>query len=486
VRSVSLTTVFAIAMAVTLPAAAQIQPPPQQPSSSAAPASLQMPPSIQIFQGGVPSGLPTGETITIPVLDAIRRALDHNLGVLLADQQIGRANGERWIALSNLLPNVTGRVSEARQEINLAAFGFGSSPGSPFEGIPSIVGPFNVFDARVFLSQSVFDSNAINNARAESHNLESARLLQQSARDLVIHVASTLYVEALAASARAESARAQQQTAQTLYDQAVDLKTSGLIAGIDLLRAQVQLSTETQRVTSTANEFEKVKLQLARVMGLPLGQPFALDPNLPGLPDPDLSFEQTVERAYGQRPDYQAALERVKAAEASRRAATGEALPSARINADYGAIGLTPSDAESTFTVVGGVVVPIFQGNRAHGRVLKAEADLRQRQAEAEDMRASIYYEVRTAYLDLQATREQLQVATRARDLAAQQLTQARDRFAAGVASNIEVVQAQEAVALASEQFIQAEFGFDLAKGALIRGTGTSQEVLRQLLGGTR
>jgi outer membrane protein TolC len=486
VRSVSLTTVFAIAMAVTLPAAAQIQPPPQQPSSSPAPASLQMPPSIQIFQGGVPSGLPTGETITIPVLDAIRRALDHNLGVLLADQQIGRANGERWIALSNLLPNVTGRVSEARQEINLAAFGFGSSPGSPFEGIPSIVGPFNVFDARVFLSQSVFDSNAINNARAESHNLESARLLQQSARDLVIHVASTLYVEALAASARAESARAQQQTAQTLYDQAVDLKTSGLIAGIDLLRAQVQLSTETQRVTSTANEFEKVKLQLARVMGLPLGQPFALDSNLPGLPDPDLSFEQTVERAYGQRPDYQAALERVKAAEASRRAATGEALPSARINADYGAIGLTPSDAESTFTVVGGVVVPIFQGNRAHGRVLKAEADLRQRQAEAEDMRASIYYEVRTAYLDLQATREQLQVATRARDLAAQQLTQARDRFAAGVASNIEVVQAQEAVALASEQFIQAEFGFDLAKGALIRGTGTSQEVLRQLLGGTR
>jgi len=187
-----------------------------------------------------------------------------------------------------------------------------------------------------------------------------------------------------------------------------------------------------------------------------------------------------------QRHDYQAALERVRAAEAAKRAAIGEGLPSARVNADYGAIGLTPSDAQGTYALVGAVNVPIFQGGHTRGRILEADADLKQRQAEADDLRASIYYEVRTAYLDLQATQEQLQVAERARDLAAQQLTQARDRFAAGVASNIEVVQAQEAVALANEQFIDAQFGYDLAKGALIRGVGASQDVLRQLIGGTR
>src|SRR5205085_12523350 len=126
--------------------------------------------------------------------------------------------------------------------------------------------------------------------RAEAHQLEAARLSYRSARDLVINGAGTLYVQALAASARVDAARAQQQTAQTLYNQALDLKQSGIIAGIDVLRAEVQLNTQTQRATSAVNEFEKSKLQLARVMGLALGQPFALDANLPDLPSNDVSL----------------------------------------------------------------------------------------------------------------------------------------------------------------------------------------------------
>src|SRR5205823_8876357 len=180
------------------------------------------------------------------------------------------------------------------------------------------------------------------------------------------------------------------------------------------------------------------------------------------------------------------ALERVRAAESSRQAVIGEALPSLRVNADYGDIGLTPGDARGTFAVTGAVNVPIFQGGRTRGRLLEADADLRNRRAEAEDLKASIYYEVRGAYLDLEATAQQLSVAGKARDLAAQQLTQARDRFAAGVASNIEVVQAQEAVAVASEQYIAARYGYDLAKGAVVRGTGSTEDLLRQLLGGVR
>src|SRR5947209_6480465 len=356
---------------------------------------LQMPSSVQSFLGGVPAGDRTADAITIPVLDAIRRALDHNLGVLTAEDDLGRAQGARWRALSDQLPNVGARVSETRQKLNLAAFGFGTFE-TPTANFPNIVGPFNVFDARVNLSQAIFDLHAINNTRAENHNVEAARLVRKSARDLVINVAGTVYVQALAAAARADSARAQRDTAQALYNTSVDLKTNGLVAGIDVLRSQVQLSTETQRLTAASNDAEKVKLQLARIIGLPLGQAFQLDPRLPELPDPTMA------------------------------------------------------------------------------------------RAQAEDMKASIYYEVRDAFLDLQATALQLQTATQARDLAAQQLTQARDRFAAGVASNIEVVQAQEAVALANEQAINARFGYDLAKGALFRGTGTTEEILRQLVGGIR
>jgi outer membrane protein TolC len=472
-------------VAIAVPAAAQMQPPPASPAPAPRPAPSTALPS-SVYLGGVPSGTPTGAVETISVLDAIRRALEHNLAVLVAEQALGRAQGARWRALSELLPNVNGRVSETRQQINLAAFGFSGGPGSPFGDIPSIVGPFNVFDARVFVSQSVVDLAAIHGARAEAHNVEAARLTSRSSRDLVIHVAGNLYIQALAASARVESARAQQQTAQTLYQQALDLKQSGLVAGIEVLRAEVQLNAQTQRSTAAVNEFEKAKLQLARVMGLPLGQQFALDPNLPELPDADTSVDAAVAHAYQTRPDYLAALERIRAVESERRSVVGSALPSVKVNADFGDIGLTPSDARGTFAVTGAVTIPVFQGGRTHGRLLEVDADLRDRRAEAEDLKASIYYEVRTAFLDIEATAQQLAVATKARELAAQQLTQARDRFAAGVASSIEVVQAQDAVAVASEQFISAQYGYNLAKGALVRGTGASEDALRQLLGGRR
>jgi outer membrane protein TolC len=252
------------------------------------------------------------------------------------------------------------------------------------------------------------------------------------------------------------------------------------------LRAEVQLGSQTQRTTNAVNEFEKAKLTLARVMGLPLGQAFELDPALPNLPVADISLDAAVAIAYKTRPDYQAALEHVSAAEATRQSIVGDALPSVKVDANYGAIGLSPADARSTYAVSGAVNVPIFNGGRTRGRLLEADADIRNRKAEADDLKASIYYEVRAAFLDLEATATQLALAGRIRDLANQQLTQARDRFAAGVGNNIEVVQAQDAVAIATEQFIAAQYGYDLAKGALVRGTGTSEDLLRQLLGGAR
>jgi outer membrane protein TolC len=442
--------------------------------------------SANPFLGGVPTGAVSAEPIHLTVIDAILRALDHNLGVLTAEEALGRARGARWIALSQVLPNINGRVSETRQKINLAAFGFGTGSGPSFPGVPDIVGPFNVFDARVFVSQSVFNLESINDARSESHALEAARLTRQSARNFVIHVAGNLYIQALAASARADAARAQLETADALYQQAVNLRQSGIVAGVDVLRAQVQLNSQQQRSTVAINDFEKLKLTLARVVGLPLGQAFALDPNLPELPSPTMTVDEAFERALKTRPDYQAAQARVRSAEASRAAVVGSQLPSVNVSADAGEIGLSVNDAKTTYTLIGSVSVPIFNGGKTHGRLLQADADLRDRRSEAEDLKASIYYEVRTAFLDLQATAEQLRVATSARELAAQQLTQARDRFAAGVASNLEVVQAQEAVALATEQFISAQYGFNLAKGALVRGVGSSEDALRQIIGGTR
>lgn len=432
------------------------------------------------YLGSVPDAAASPTPIALTIVDAINRSLTHNLGLLTAEEGVNRAHSARWNALAELLPNARGGVTESRQVVNLAAFGF------PLPvGIPPIVGPFNVFDARAYVSQSVYDQSAINAHKAENHRVSAAQFEVKSARDLVVLVSANAYLQALASAARAESARAQAESADAIFKQASDMKANGLVAGIDVLRAEVELSTERQRATAAANDYEKSKLQLARIIGLAVGQQFTLSDQLPYVPTPEMSLDQALTQAYATRPDYQAALARVKAAEADRAAAAGEFMPSVNVDADYGYIGLTVGDAERTYRLLAGVTVPIFNG-RNKSKVIAADADLKNRKADADDLKASIYYDVKSAFLDLQATSEQLQVATRARELAAQQLTQARDRFAAGVTNNVEIVQAQQAVAESSEQYISALYGYNVAKALLARGLGVAEQAAREYLGGVR
>jgi outer membrane protein TolC len=431
----------------------------------------------------VPDGTIAKDTLSLTVADVIERALRRNLGVLLAEQGTERASGARAVALAELLPNVTATASASRRKNNLEAFGF-PLDSSPLGGsFPRIVGPFSVYEARVFLSQSIFDLSAINDVRAESHNLIAARHSYRSARDLVVLVAANAYLQTMATDARAASAKAQLETADALHRQAQSLRQSGIVAGVDVIRAEVRLSTERQRSIAADNDFQKTKLQLARLIGLPAGQAFTLSQEIPDVPTPDMTLDQALQRAYQQRPDYLAALERVRAAESSRRAVVGQGLPSVKVRADYGTLGLTWNTSLPTFNVTGEVDVPIFEGGRLQGRLAEADADLRERRAEAEDMKTEVYYDVRSAFLDLQSTEEALKASTRARELAALQLTQSRDRFAAGVVSNIEVVQAQEAVALASEQYINAQYNFNLAKAILARSLGSAEDAVKTLLG---
>jgi outer membrane protein TolC len=452
---------------------------------SAAPALAQVSrigptlPNTSPFMGGVPTGTPTSEAIRLTAADAIFRALDHNLGVLMAEQNSETARGDRWNALSSLLPSVSGSVQESVRKNSLEAFGFPLGPG-----FPSVVGPFNLFDARMSASQTIFDLSAFKETSAASHRLAAARLTYRSARDMVVLVSANLYLQALATEARAQAVRAQLDSSQALYDQAMRLQQSGIVAGLDVVRAEVRLSTDRQRVTAANNDSEKAKLQLARVIGLPIGQAFTLVRDIPEVPDPTITLDAAVEQAYQQRPDYLAAVERLKGVQDMRSAASAERLPSVRVTADYGAIGLTAGDALTTYNVTGAVNVPIFNGGRTQAKVMQADAELKRRQAEVADLKAQVYYDVRMAFLDLQASREQLETATRARDLAAQQLEQSRDRFAAGIANNIEVVQAQEAVALASDQFISASYNASIAKAVLAQSIGTAEDAVRKYLGG--
>jgi outer membrane protein TolC len=430
------------------------------------------------FLGSAAPGPATGEPLALTVKDAVDRALQYNLGLLLQEEAAKSAHGARWRALAALLPNVSAGAGEIRQVINLAAYGF------PTEH--PIVGPFNVFDARVYLSQPLLDIRALNDSRAASANERAEVLGIRTARDLVTLVAVNLYLESVAAASRIDAARAQQVTADALFKQASDMKQAGIIAGIDVLRTQVQIQNQRQRAIRAENEFEKSKLQLARAIGLPPSQPITLTDQIPYAPLAEVTLETALKTAFDSRADYLAARERLAAAEASRRAAAGDRLPTVHLDADYGAIGPTTSTAHSTYRIAATVRVPIFEAGRATARRLEADAVLKRRQAEVEDFKGRIEYDVRAALLDLRAATQQLEAAQTNTTLAGQELDQARDRFAAGVAGNLEVTQAQEAVASASENLIGALYAHNLAKASLARAVGTAEQSISTFFGGVK
>jgi outer membrane protein TolC len=209
-----------------------------------------------------------------------------------------------------------------------------------------------------------------------------------------------------------------------------------------------------------------------------------LTDKIPYAPLQDISLENALKRAYDTRPDYLAAQDRLAAAEATRKAAGAELLPSLRFDADYGTIGQTVSDSHSTYTVAATVHVPIFEAGRAQARRLEADAEVNRRRAELDNLKGQIDLDVRTSLLDERAASQQLEAAQTSVTLANQELDQARDRFAAGVASNLEVTQAQESVASASETYIAALYAHNLAKATLARAVGIAESAVVQYLGG--
>jgi outer membrane protein TolC len=428
------------------------------------------------FTGSVPSGNPTAEVLKISFLDAIDRGLKQNLGLLLSSDNTIAARGEKWKELSKLLPNVAAQGQENVQQTSLIALGF------RLPGLPPVIGPFNYFDARAYLNQSLFNWNYIQKERAAVENLKAAEYSYKDARELVVLVVGNAYLQSIAGAARVETAEAQVKTAQTLFSRAADQQKAGVIPAIDALRSQVELQSRQQQLISVRNDYAKQKLILSRVIGLPLGQEFSLTDKAPYQTLVPPTLDEALQRAYASRADYQAALAQARSAELSRRAATAEHYPSLDLEGDYGAIGVNPGISNGTFHVGGTINIPIFEGGKAHADVLQAEAALRQAKARLADLRGQIDNDVRNALLDLNAAAEQVEVARSSVDLAEQTLTQAQDRFSAGVTDNLEVVQAQESVASAHENYISSLYAHNLAKVELARSIGNAEQGVKQYL----
>lgn len=433
------------------------------------------------FSGSVPSGEASG-TLRLSLKDAFDRALTHNLSLLESDQDVRAAKAVRLRGLNALLPDVTAELTGSRQQINFAASGFTFT--FPGVTIPTIVGPFGVADARVYLSQTIFNRSDIKHWQSTAHAERASRYANRSDREIVILAAGNAYLTVISDRATVDSTRAQLITSQALYDRAVDQNKAGVIASIDVLRARVELQTQQQRLIAAENQLAIDKLALARVIGLPKGQDFEIIDSVPYAPLDGITLDQALSSATTNRSDYLGAKARVQAAELARQSAAAGNSPWLATEANYGDIG-SPNFGTShgTFSAALTLNVPIFRGTRVRADTLEADAALRQRQAELADLDGQIDEQVRTAFFSLHSSSDLVTVAQSNIELASQTLVQARDRFAAGVASNLDVVQAQESIAAANQSYIASLYAYNLAKISLAQAIGIAEQSALQYLG---
>jgi outer membrane protein TolC len=435
------------------------------------------------FQGSAGATAPSAQPIALSLDEALKMGLRYNLGGIDALEASERAKGGEIVARSVLYPDLSGGLRENVQQIDLSSFGFKFSfPPALGIHIPNIVGPFNFIDLRAYLTQRIADLNAIRTFQSSREAQRAAEFSSADARETVVYVVTSAYLQVLAEAARVDSARAQVDSAQAIYQQASDRFSAGLNARIDMTRTQVELETQQQRLTAEQAELGKEKIGLARLIGLSPAQEYALSDKMPYAPLDNITLDQALALAAQNRSDLKAADAQLHSAEYARKAATAEHLPTLSVDADYGVIGTNPSQSHGTFDFSAQLLFPIWAGGRTHGDVVEAEAILKQRRAEYESTRSRVEADVRRAYLDLNAAAELVRVAQSRRDLARDELTQSSDRFASGVADTVEVTQAQEVVASAESEYISDLNAHNEAKASVARAIGQAEKIMRDLL----
>jgi outer membrane protein TolC len=431
------------------------------------------------YSGSIPQGKASSETIELTIEDALDRGLKYNLGLYLSERATEQTRASRLRALSDLMPVINGSFAEEVQKLNLKALGLN---GSLIPGIPTAVGPFGITDLRATGSWDPLDLHYIDNVRAATQNVKAAQFSYKDARDTVVLAVGANYLLTIANESRVVAAEAELKAAQALYQLAEDQETAGIAPNIDTLRARVQLQTQQSVLIQAQNDLEKQRIALARVIGLPVRQRFSLVNRVPYRPLPESEAENAYARALQTRPDYQAALALLRAAQYSRQSAWKQRLPSIGFEGEYGVLGTTPDSMSPNWIWAGTLKIPIFEGGKVEADVEQADAILKQRQAQVDNLRGSIEQDIQDALLDLKAAAEQVDVAKTGLDYAQQTLGQSQDRFSAGVTNNVEVIQAQQQLASANDLYIASLYAHNIAKVLLARAIGNAEQAVKQYL----
>lgn len=430
------------------------------------------------FLGSVPGGTATSETLQLSLADAIDRGLRSNLGVIENQATLRQMQAQKLRALSAMIPNVSALLSHNVEQLSIVAIGI-KAPG-----LPVSTGQFRYQEGYVAFSDTGLNMRTLYLYRASQQDVAAQRFSLEDAGNVVVLAVGTAYLQVQASGARVETAKAELDVARELEAQALNRVQSGLSAEIEGLRATVERQTSEQRLTVAQANLEKDKLTLARVIGLPDGQPFAITTSAVYQHWNGGGLAEALQQAGENRADVKSARAAAEASRLGKRAAQMERIPGVALNGYYGPLGTTLGNSTTTYSLTATVSVPLFTGGRIRSDIDDASADLDRRQSEYRDLQGRVNYEVRNAFMDLNAAENAVHVAEKNTRLSERTLEQARDRFANGVTNNLEVVQAQQEVAAANENYISSLFAHNLAKLTLLRAMGLAQKDLDAYLGG--
>jgi outer membrane protein TolC len=460
---------FALLASLAIPAAAQLNLGSQQSAPAPLPSST--------YQGSVTTITANGETISLTLDDVVQRGLQNNLGILLSNTQSANARGQRLQYLQSLLPSIDANLKEAYLQSDLAA------QGLKIPGFPTIIGPFGYTDVRANLNWTVLSLNSLKTYMASKHYFQASQLSAEDARQLVILTVGSAYLRVLADQAQIDSTQAQVETSKVSLDQATSNHSAGTAPRLDQLRAQVDTQTLEQQLIVARNTLEKDKLTLAGMIGLPMAQKYQLADAAPYAAFDQPDVQAAIKQALANRKDRQASAELTKANTDQRKAATDDRLPTLKAEADYGDIGTNIGSSHGTVDATGTLTIPIFKEAQFRGEAQVAQSQLDQQRDQQNDLDEQIEADVRDALLDIASSQQQVEVSRSNVALSNEVLSEAQQRYKAGVSDNLAVSQAQQTVAQADSQYINSLYQHNVAKLNLARSMGVAQNY-KEYLGG--
>ena len=443
------------------------------PARTPAQTQPQSQPQYQRQQSSLPADAPTG-VMSLTLDQAVGLALKQNTTAQIAVFTAAQSQQDQKIALSELLPQAQVGVTEQWERLNLVAQ-FGGR--RIFPGFPGHLGPYSVFSAGPSFNGPIFDLTLFRRYQA-SHNIANAsRADSLSTREQVILLVVSQYIGTLRSMADVQASQSRVDLAQALYNQAADLQKEGVGTGIDTLRANVELQNESQRLLEAQATRETSLFGLSRLLNLDPRQQIELGDSLSFFETPQPDVEASIEEGLSARHEWKSIQEQMHAAENQKKAASAERLPSIHFSGNWAQLGTDPSGVIPTYNYAGTLSVPLFTGGRIRAETIRADLDIQRLRQQQFDLRNQIALDVKTALINLDSARSQVRVANLGVQLSKEEVDQARDRFNAGVANNIEVIQAQDSLARANDNQIAALYRFNQARADLARSIGQMERV---------